>query len=113
MFSYEIAFNVSQPAVSEKSVSMASTATWYDRDCLYTCGAHSPPKWTIWGIFVFAVLADLVSTSSLTYYLRQSRTGFTKFVVPHSGHLQLLIFLYRTDSMVDVLMLYTINTGIF
>ncbi|KAH9847849.1 hypothetical protein C2E23DRAFT_846782 [Lenzites betulinus] len=52
-------------------------------------------QWLIWVILAVALLVDLVATSILTYYLRRSRTGFK-----------------RTDSMVDVLMVYAINTGL-
>ncbi|EIW57869.1 uncharacterized protein TRAVEDRAFT_48895 [Trametes versicolor FP-101664 SS1] len=51
--------------------------------------------WLIWTILALAVAVDVVATSTLTYYLRQSRTGFK-----------------RTDSMVDILMVYGINTGL-
>ncbi|KAH9902427.1 hypothetical protein C8Q73DRAFT_3044 [Cubamyces lactineus] len=52
-------------------------------------------QWMIWAVLSVAVLVDLVATSILTYYLRRSRTGFKK-----------------TDSMVDILMVYAINTGL-
>ncbi|OSC98514.1 hypothetical protein PYCCODRAFT_1439206 [Trametes coccinea BRFM310] len=52
-------------------------------------------SWVMWSILSVAVAADIVATTALTYYLRRSRTGFTK-----------------TDSIVDILMVYTINTGL-
>ncbi|KAI0363611.1 hypothetical protein BV20DRAFT_118590 [Pilatotrama ljubarskyi] len=52
-------------------------------------------QWLIWVILAVALMVDLVATSILTFYLRRSRTGFK-----------------RTDSMVDVLMVYAINTGL-
>ncbi|KAI0763282.1 hypothetical protein BD413DRAFT_210368 [Trametes elegans] len=52
-------------------------------------------SWVMWSILSVAVAADVVATTALTYYLRQSRTGFT-----------------RTDSIVDILMVYTVNTGL-
>ncbi|KAI9060961.1 hypothetical protein FKP32DRAFT_1678556 [Trametes sanguinea] len=52
-------------------------------------------SWVMWSILSVAVAADIVATTALTYYLRKSRTGFTK-----------------TDSIVDILMVYTINTGL-
>ncbi|KAL1949865.1 hypothetical protein VTO73DRAFT_8746 [Trametes versicolor] len=52
-------------------------------------------QWLIWVVLAVALLVDLVATSILTFYLRRSRTGFK-----------------RTDSMVDVLMVYGINTGL-
>ncbi|KAI0763291.1 hypothetical protein BD413DRAFT_210719 [Trametes elegans] len=54
-----------------------------------------PLQWLIWAVLAAALLIDIVATSILTYYLRKSRTGFK-----------------RTDSMVDVLMVYAINTGL-
>ncbi|KAI0363648.1 hypothetical protein BV20DRAFT_975436 [Pilatotrama ljubarskyi] len=52
-------------------------------------------SWMVWTILGIAVTVDLIATGTLTYYLRRSRTGFK-----------------RTDSMVDVLMVYGINTGL-
>ncbi|KAI0759690.1 hypothetical protein BD413DRAFT_270727 [Trametes elegans] len=49
----------------------------------------------IWVLLGNAVLVDLLITGCLVWYLRQSRTGFQK-----------------TDSVVDVLMVYSINTGL-
>ena len=34
----------------------------------------------MWGILSVAVCADVVATTALTYYLRKSRTGFTRCV---------------------------------
>ncbi|KAI0363644.1 hypothetical protein BV20DRAFT_903986, partial [Pilatotrama ljubarskyi] len=51
-------------------------------------------SWMVWTILSIAVAVDVVATGTLTYYLHQSRTGFQ-----------------RTDSMVDILMVYAINTG--
>ncbi|KAI0788095.1 hypothetical protein C8Q74DRAFT_1366869 [Fomes fomentarius] len=50
--------------------------------------------WLISIGFGFAVSADAVLTCTLIYILRGSRTGFT-----------------ATDSLIDVLIVYTINTG--
>ncbi|KAI0648729.1 hypothetical protein C8Q79DRAFT_946776 [Trametes meyenii] len=52
-------------------------------------------SWVMWGILSVAVVVDIFATTALTYYLRKSRTGFVK-----------------TDSIVDILMVYTINTGL-
>ncbi|KAI8969887.1 hypothetical protein BD414DRAFT_502469 [Trametes punicea] len=52
-------------------------------------------SYLLWTILACAVAVDCVATGTLTYYLRKSRTGFK-----------------RTDSMVDILMVYTINTGL-
>ncbi|KAI0709799.1 hypothetical protein C8Q76DRAFT_81068 [Earliella scabrosa] len=51
--------------------------------------------WLISTAFGFAVAADMVLTSTLIYILRASRTGFKS-----------------TDSLIDVLVVYTINTGL-
>ncbi|TBU25224.1 hypothetical protein BD311DRAFT_765124 [Dichomitus squalens] len=51
--------------------------------------------WLICSALGAAVLLDLFISSMLILYLRKSRTGFK-----------------RTDSMVDVLMVYSINTGL-
>ncbi|KAI1783607.1 hypothetical protein LXA43DRAFT_1102368 [Ganoderma leucocontextum] len=52
-------------------------------------------KWIIPCSLGTAVIIDAVTTSTLTYYLHKCRTGFK-----------------RTDSLIDVLMVYTINTGL-
>ncbi|KAI0788185.1 hypothetical protein C8Q74DRAFT_663480 [Fomes fomentarius] len=52
-------------------------------------------KWIIPCSLGTAVVIDAVTTSTLTYYLHQCRTGFK-----------------RTDSLIDILMVYTINTGL-
>ncbi|CDO75063.1 hypothetical protein BN946_scf184605.g4 [Trametes cinnabarina] len=66
--------------------------------------AASPPvpwlimsmiQYLLWTVLSCAVAVDCVATGTLTYYLRKSRTGFK-----------------RTDSMVDILMVYTVNTGL-
>ncbi|KAM5544682.1 hypothetical protein V8D89_001580 [Ganoderma adspersum] len=51
--------------------------------------------WMIWVMLANAVVIDLLVTSCLIFYLWRSRTGFQ-----------------RTDSLLDVLMVYTINTGL-
>ncbi|EIW57896.1 uncharacterized protein TRAVEDRAFT_59396 [Trametes versicolor FP-101664 SS1] len=52
-------------------------------------------NYLLWTILIVAVAIDCIAAGTLTYYLRKSRTGFRK-----------------TDSMVDVLMVYAINTGL-
>ncbi|EIW57917.1 uncharacterized protein TRAVEDRAFT_65520 [Trametes versicolor FP-101664 SS1] len=52
-------------------------------------------NYLLWTILVVAVAIDVLAAGTLTYYLRKSRTGFRK-----------------TDSMVDILMVYAINTGL-
>ncbi|KAI0759700.1 hypothetical protein BD413DRAFT_617642 [Trametes elegans] len=51
--------------------------------------------WLICSALGTAVILDVFITGFLTFYLRRSRTGFK-----------------RTDSLVDVLMVYAINTGL-
>ncbi|KAH9902444.1 hypothetical protein C8Q73DRAFT_4440 [Cubamyces lactineus] len=51
--------------------------------------------WLICSALGTAVFVDLFVTASLIVYLRRSRTGFK-----------------RTDSLVDILMVYAINTGL-
>ncbi|KAM5544655.1 hypothetical protein V8D89_001553 [Ganoderma adspersum] len=52
-------------------------------------------KWIVPCSLGTAVIIDAVTSSTLTYYLHKCRTGFK-----------------RTDSLIDVLMVYTINTGL-
>ncbi|KAI0750004.1 hypothetical protein C8Q80DRAFT_663083 [Daedaleopsis nitida] len=52
-------------------------------------------KWIIPCSLGTAVIIDAVTTSTLTYYLHKCRTGFK-----------------RTDSLIDILIVYTINTGL-
>ncbi|KAH9933623.1 uncharacterized protein BXZ73DRAFT_101008 [Epithele typhae] len=52
-------------------------------------------RWIIPSSLGTAVVIDTATTGSLIYYLHKCRTGFK-----------------RTDSMVDILMVYTINTGL-
>ncbi|KAI0750007.1 hypothetical protein C8Q80DRAFT_1269797 [Daedaleopsis nitida] len=51
--------------------------------------------WIVYTALGVRVLTDVVLTATLIYYLQRSRTGFT-----------------GTDSMIDVLILYAINTGL-
>ncbi|KAI0833800.1 hypothetical protein BC628DRAFT_1307412 [Trametes gibbosa] len=51
-------------------------------------------NYLLWIILSCSVAVDCLAAGTLTYYLRKSRTGFR-----------------RTDSLVDILMVYTINTG--
>ncbi|KAI0773046.1 hypothetical protein BD413DRAFT_611970 [Trametes elegans] len=52
-------------------------------------------SWMVSIAYGFAVLTDVILTSALVFVLHRSRTGFK-----------------RTDSMIDVLIIYTINTGL-
>ena len=49
----------------------------------------------MWSILSIAVLVDVLSTAILMYYLSKNKTGFK-----------------RTDSTVDILMVYGVNTGL-
>ncbi|KAM5544680.1 hypothetical protein V8D89_001578 [Ganoderma adspersum] len=51
--------------------------------------------WMIWVMLANAVLIDVLITGCLIFYLWRSRTGFR-----------------RTDNLLDVLMVYSINTGL-
>ncbi|EIW53703.1 uncharacterized protein TRAVEDRAFT_52823 [Trametes versicolor FP-101664 SS1] len=51
--------------------------------------------WAIPTAFCLAMGADLILTASLIHILRRKRTGFS-----------------RTDNMIDVLMMYSVNTGL-
>lgn len=62
---------------------------------LVTFEAFKSYMWMIWVMLANAVVIDLLVTSCLIFYLWRSRTGFK-----------------RTDSLLDVLMVYTINTGL-
>ena len=52
-------------------------------------------QWLVWSILSIAVLVDVVSTALLMFYLHKNKTGFK-----------------RTDSTVDMLMVYGVNTGL-
>ncbi|KAI0750017.1 hypothetical protein C8Q80DRAFT_1165586 [Daedaleopsis nitida] len=52
-------------------------------------------NWMLWGCLISAFLVDVLATSFLTYVLRNSRTLFRK-----------------TNSTIDVLIVYGINTGL-
>ncbi|KAI8969889.1 hypothetical protein BD414DRAFT_427832 [Trametes punicea] len=58
--------------------------------------AYQHYNWVTCSTLAVAVVLDLFIAGLLIFYLRRSRTGFK-----------------RTDSLVDVLMVYTINTGDF
>ncbi|KAI0327040.1 hypothetical protein GY45DRAFT_1373509 [Cubamyces sp. BRFM 1775] len=78
--------------VSEFAFAVAVTVMTF---VLVTFEAFRRYQWMIWAMLGNAVLVDLVITCFLILYLQRSRTGFK-----------------RTDSMVDILMVYTINTGL-
>lgn len=60
-----------------------------------------------------AVAADGMITTLLTIVLRRSRTGFAKYVrtssLPRTA--ELIHVFASTDSMLNTLIVYTINTG--
>ncbi|KAI0722369.1 hypothetical protein C8T65DRAFT_137478 [Cerioporus squamosus] len=78
--------------LSELSMCIAATVEVVKRK---TFSAFADDMWLIWATLAIAVTVDVLCSIGLTYYLRRNRTGFKK-----------------TDSMVDILMLYSINTGL-
>ena len=56
--------------------------------------------------------ADIIITVSLCRYLRQIRSGISRS--EHFGRHSIIadLFLHITDKMIDVLILYTVNTGL-
>ncbi|KAI1785110.1 hypothetical protein LXA43DRAFT_1186064 [Ganoderma leucocontextum] len=76
----------------ELALCLAAAVEWFTHPKMITVETYT---WLVWPTLCIAVIVDIVITTTLTYYLRKSRTGFK-----------------RTDSLVDVLMIYTINTGL-
>ncbi|KAI9056777.1 hypothetical protein FKP32DRAFT_1681943 [Trametes sanguinea] len=72
-----------------------SIASAYESFAQVTFARFIQYSYLLWTVISCAVAVDCVATGTLTYYLHKSRTGFR-----------------RTDSMVDVLMVYTVNTGL-
>ncbi|KAI0741188.1 hypothetical protein C8Q76DRAFT_791529 [Earliella scabrosa] len=60
-----------------------------------TFTGFQPYMWMVWILLAIAVVLDVLVTGFLVFYLYKSRTGFR-----------------RSDSILDVLMVYTINTGL-
>lgn len=60
--------------------------------------------------------ADLVLTATLIHILRRKRTGFRRYAVRHFQDI-LAVFAVKlasrisTDSIIDVLVMYAVNTG--
>ena len=71
----------------------------------------------IWGVLGSGLVVDLLASSILTYYLKRSRTGWTRYALLgvsgtgffSDGHARF----FRTDSIIDIMMVYAINTGVF
>lgn len=65
--------------------------------------------------FCLAMASDLMLTASLISILRRKHTGFSRCTSYRFGWLRastgLLIHLSSTDNMIDVLMMYSVNTG--
>ncbi|KAI0648726.1 hypothetical protein C8Q79DRAFT_466913 [Trametes meyenii] len=78
--------------MSELAFTIAVTVMTF---VLVTFAAFKEYQWMIWVMLANAVVVDMLITTCLTLYLRRSRTGFK-----------------RTDSLVDLLVVYTINTGL-
>ena len=62
------------------------------------------------GLALSAVI-DVIITTSICYYLRGSRTGYSRFVLP-SCLLQMMTIVKSMDDVVHRLLLYTINNGV-
>ncbi|KAJ3003519.1 hypothetical protein NUW54_g4822 [Trametes sanguinea] len=60
-----------------------------------TFAAFKEYQWMVWVLLANAIMTDVAITGLLIFFLRRSRTGFK-----------------RTDSILDILMVYTINTGL-
>ena len=63
-----------------------------------------------------SVVCDIIITAALSYYLHSKRTGFERYVpwVPVSGRSTdqlIFVFLHRTNSMINRLIIYAINRG--
>ncbi len=60
-----------------------------------------------------SAICDIVITTALCYYLHSRRTGFRRYVSSFSGAWQVdsTSVLRRTDSMIDRLIVYTVNRG--
>ena len=67
-------------------------------------------KWIIPCSLGVAVIIDAVTTGTLTYYLHKCRTGFRRWSFSY-GHTTKVDGAARTDSLIDILIVYTINTG--
>ncbi|PIL32232.1 hypothetical protein GSI_05477 [Ganoderma sinense ZZ0214-1] len=78
--------------VSELAFAIAVTVMTF---VLVSFEAFKTHMWMIWVMLANAVVIDLLVTNCLIFYLWRSRTGFK-----------------RTDNLLDVLMVYTINTGL-
>nr|VWP02593.1 Dehydrogenase with different specificities [Ganoderma boninense] len=78
--------------LSELAFAIAVTVMTF---VLVSFAAFKSHMWMIWVMLANAVVIDLLVTSCLIFYLWRSRTGFK-----------------RTDNLLDVLMVYTINTGL-
>jgi hypothetical protein len=63
--------------------------------------------------FAAGTSSDLSVALALCYLLRGSRTGFQRFVdASHDFQTMIQNILLRTDSLIRVLMMYTVNTGL-
>lgn len=67
-------------------------------------------------MFGFAVLVDVCLTGTLVTVLLRSRTGFKRCVHDYGGigiAANRDNLAYRTDSLIEVLIVYAINTGAY
>ena len=58
------------------------------------------------------VATDIGLTAALIYYLQKSRTGFKRYAFPMRIHAASHRYSCSTDTMIDVLIKYAVNTGV-
>ena len=75
--------------------------------------SYSSIQWIVSCVYGLSVAIDSLMTGTLIAYLLRSRTGFTAYVLGLSldAALEIDNDFHRTDSLVQTLIVYTINTG--
>ena len=70
-------------------------------------------QWIVSCVYGLSVAIDSLMTGTLIAYLLRSRTGFTAYALGLSldAALEIDNDFHRTDSLVQTLIVYTINTG--
>ena len=71
-------------------------------------------QWLDSAYFGISSVADIITAIVLVKTLRSSRTGFKKYVIGNGAAYMYpwLMAVPRTDTMLERLILYTINTGL-
>ena len=71
-------------------------------------------QWLDSAYFGISSVADIITAIVLVKTLRSSRTGFKKYVIRNKATYMYpwLMGVPRTDTMLERLILYTINTGL-